>query len=157
MESALPLAAEKVSVVFSFVQANAGPPNQGGAWIDRATVCDADRLSPGSLTEIESESAPLKPEAGVWTSPLRSAFRLASVPLTVIDDEPFAPDTTLSPLREAKVNVPLLTDSVSESLLPPACESDRVMPSLPADENVNAPFCVTVAEVGALTLGGGVG
>ena len=36
-------------------------------------------------------------------------------------------------------------------------DNEEMGPLLPADENVNDPFCVTVAEVGALTLGGGVG
>src|SRR5580704_12884353 len=85
--------------------------------------------------------------------PFTAAFRLASVPVTVIDDEPLEPAVTETPVVDASVRVPSVTESVSESDVPEAAVSVRLIELL---KNVYWLFSLTVTGAGTLTLGAGL-
>ena len=78
---------------------------------------------------------------------------MANVPLTVIEDEPFEPDVNVSPVSDPKVSLPCRTVSVSESDVPDAAPSVRLIGSLSAEENVYDAFSRTLAVAGAVTYG----
>ncbi len=101
-----------------------------------------------------NETFPIKPPVGVNCRPFRAALRLANVPCTVIDDELLAPDVMESPFVVTNVSVPLVTVSVSCSILLPALASviEIALP-LPL-ENTSAVFSTTDAIAGAVIDGG---
>ena len=108
--TASPFAVEKTSVAFSLTFAVDGAVKAGGPKTVRFTAAVPDLPLPASVTLMLMVSAPLKPEVGVYFSVCRSAFRLASVPLAVIDAELLEPDVNFKP-----VVVPNLTRRASRS------------------------------------------
>ena len=81
---------------------------------------------------------------------MRAAFRFASVPVTIIDDEPLEPEVKVKPVIDPNVSLPSATASVSESDVPEAAASVTLI----VPENVYEPFSFTLTAVGALTFGG---
>lgn len=80
-------------------------------------------------------------------------MRLATVPLTVNEDEPLAPLVKLRPSEEASVSVPCDAESVSESAFDPAASS-VIEIALPFPlENVTEPFSVGEPLPAAETAG----
>lgn len=81
-------------------------------------------------------------------------MRLVTVPLTVNEEEPLAPDVKLTPTVDARVNVPCETESVSESALVPAAASVIEIALLLAVEKLSELFSFRLPVGGALALGG---
>ena len=80
-------------------------------------------------------------------------MRSATVPLTVNEDEPFAPLVKLRPSEEASVRVPCDAESVSESTLVPAASSVIEIALLFALESVKDPFSLSEPLPGAEIAG----
>ncbi len=82
-------------------------------------------------------------------------MRLVTVPLTVNEEEPLAPEVKLNPVVDATVNVPCETESVSESaFVPTAAASVIEIALLLAVEKLSELFSFTLPVGGALALGG---
>ena len=80
-------------------------------------------------------------------------MRLATVPVTVNEAEPLAPEVKDRPDVDDRVSVPCATESVSESALVPALASATLIALPLAVEKVSEPFWSKVADDGALTVG----
>ena len=91
------------------------------------------------------------PVVGVNFNPERAALRLASVPWTVIDEDPFEPDTNFSPEVEPSVSTPGVEINVSCSIFVPAEVSVTLIASALALEKTSDAFSVTEALAGAVT------
>src|SRR5580704_5034313 len=100
----------------------------GTALTASSTPDEPDRLSVASWTLSRSKSVPAKPLVGVYTSPSRAAFKFASDPVTVIEDESLDVVPKFRPVVEPKVSVPLDTISVSESEGPTAGSTRSSVP-----------------------------
>ena len=79
---------------------------------------------------------------------------MVTVPLTVNEEEPFAPAVKLNPVVDARVKVPCETESVSKSAFVPAAASVIEMVSLLAVEKLSELFSFRLPVAGALALGG---
>ena len=143
-----PLADEKMNAVFSLTVSLAGALIVGGPLTVIETLADAPNWSKELVKVMASETEPAKPVAGVNFNALMAAFKLATVPLIVIEAEPLAPETKVRPVVELKVSFPLVTDKLSES------EVDEAPPSVTLiDETVSVAFSFTLAEAGAVMSG----
>lgn len=80
-------------------------------------------------------------------------MRLATDPLTVIEDEPFVPAVIVNPAVVESVSVPDEADRVTESELAPGLESATVMAFPFAAEKTSVPLMPTAAEAGAVIVG----
>ena len=78
---------------------------------------------------------------------------MASVPVTVIDALPLEPDVKVSPVVDANVSVPSVTESVSESEVADATTSVSVIALPPAVEKTSDAFSLTPAFAGAPPAG----
>src|SRR5580704_10029608 len=78
-----------------------------------------------------------------WISPI--------VPVTVIEEESFAPEVKERPLVDPSAKVPLLTERVSVSASVPAIWSVSVIALAP--ENVREVFSLVVADAGPEAVG----
>ena len=77
-----------------------------------------------------------------------------TAPLTVNEEEPFAPAVKLNPVVDARVSVPCETESVSESALVPAASSVIEMALLLAVEKLSELFSFRLPVGGAFAVGG---
>src|SRR5580658_1761550 len=87
--------------------------------------------------------------------PLRAALRLATLPVIVIDDVPFAPLLMVRPLVEPSVNVPSATTIERESEFDVAAPSVKLI-ALEGwfdAENVAVVFSLTSCAEGAVIRG----
>jgi hypothetical protein len=79
---------------------------------------------------------------------------LVTVPVTLNEAEPLLPVTKVNPDVVARVSVPWLTESASESELPPALASATVIALPLALEKTNDPFSLSEPVAGAVIVGG---
>src|SRR5580704_1797630 len=107
---------------------------------------------PRSVYERTTVALPIA--IGLNASPLRAAFRLASVPWIVIDAEPLAPDVNVIPVVLPNISVPSVALNVSGSTVLPALTSAILTGRPDTGEKTRVEVTSTVAFAGAVIAGG---
>src|SRR5882724_6416745 len=159
IEMALPLATEKVSAPSSFMAWAPGTVFTGAsltaftvmATVSRSLSGPPEPVLPWSLVVTVRLAEPLKLPVGWNTRPLMAVLMLASVPVTVTAPVPLP--LTVRPVVPARVSTPLVTASVTWTLLAPASTSAIEMALPLATEKVSEPSSLMAWAAGTVFTG----